>query len=158
MLVAEVAEERRCMFTVQVLLPVEIGESTFADAEPVQGPSTRNSSGSSTGSSGNKRRLRRSLKQQGGGDTIDSPSTTGATGSAGVQSNTSPSPSPSSSSDNQQQPRGNWRQPKVNSLLALPGGDAYAIVVGAAFQSVTDVHLQRPPMSPPGAEWAQQGR
>jgi hypothetical protein len=152
------------MFTVQVLLPVEIGESTFADAEPVQGPSTRSSSGSSTGSSsgssGNKRRLRRSLQQQGGGDTIDSPSTSGAMGSAGVQSNTSPSPSPSSSSSSsdQQQPRGNWRQPKVNSLLALPGADAYAIVVGAAFQSVTDVHLQRPPLSTPGGQLAQQGR
>lgn len=37
-----------------------------------------------------------------------------------------------------------WLQPDVNSIVALPGHDAEAIAVGAAFQSVTAHHLVHP--------------
>ena len=50
-----------------------------------------------------------------------------------------------SSSNNNSGSADSWTQPQVNSILALPGADAAAIAVGAAFQSVTDFHLQRPP-------------
>lgn len=108
----------------EVLLPVEIGEATFVDAEPVvtsadgvgvgdsgsldASSGQRNQNGSNGSSSG-------SSSDSGGGDVI----------------------------------RIRWTQPKVNTILALPGGDAFAIAVGAAFQSVTDVHLQRPPLPAP---------
>eukprot|EP00775_Hariotina_reticulata_P007883 gene7883-8079_t len=39
-----------------------------------------------------------------------------------------------------------WMQPDVASIIALPGDDAAVVAVGAAYQSVTRHHLQRPPL------------
>jgi hypothetical protein len=92
----------------EALLPVEMGTTTFDDADPVQSGSTDVSAGSSTASG----------SSQSGG----------STGSSDASSNQT------------------WTQPKVNAIIALPGEDAVVIAVAAAFQSVTDVHLQRPPL------------
>jgi hypothetical protein len=39
-----------------------------------------------------------------------------------------------------------WMQPDVASIIALPGDDAAVVAVGAAYQSMTRHHLQRPPL------------
>jgi hypothetical protein len=90
----------------EALLPVEMGTTTFDDADPVQTGSTNAST------------------------------STPASSQSGASTGSS-----DDSSSNQ-----TWTQPKVNAIIALPGEDAAVIAVAAAFQSVTDVHLQRPPL------------
>jgi hypothetical protein len=112
----------------EVLLPVEMGEATFADAEPA--------------------------------DSADSSSSNGGPAVSDNQRNPDGSSNrASSNSMDGDEEEGvlvqRWTQPKVNTILALPGGDAYAVAVGAAFQSVTEVHLQRPPLPDPGSDSTQ---
>jgi hypothetical protein len=112
----------------EVVLPVEMGPATFDDAEPVAAAQSSTGGGasgddaSSSSSSSSQRNPDGTNSKQGGGS-----------GSGGVR-------------------RSTWTQPKVNTIIALPGADAAAIAVGAAFQSVTDVHLQRPPLDPVGSD------
>jgi hypothetical protein len=123
----------------EVLLPVEMGEATFADAEPVVQSADDSSSSSSSddrpAASDNQRNPDGSSNRASSNSNGDSRDR-GEEGGVMLQ---------------------RWTQPKVNTILALPGGDAYAVAVGAAFQSVTDVHLQRPPLPDPGSD-STQGR
>lgn len=120
----------------ETLLPVEMGEATFADAEPVVSSADDSSGSNDSPAVSDKQRNPDGSSNR--GSSSDSDGRDGD-GEGGVL-------------------RQRWTQPKVNSILALPGGDAYAIAVGAAFQSVTDVHLQRPPLPDPGADGSMQGR
>lgn len=115
----------------EVLLPVEIGTETSSAADFVadSGPSpSSRGSGSQSGS---------------GSGPGDAGRSRDSTGSVGGNSRSSGSGSEEA-----------WTQPVVNSILALPGADAAAVAVGAAFQSVTDFHLRCPPLPEPGSREA----
>lgn len=112
----------------EVVLPVEMGPATFDDAEPVA-QSSNTGGGGASGDDASP--ASSSSSSQRNSDGTNSRLGVGSgSGSGSVASST-------------------WTQPKVNTIIALPSADAAAIAVGAAFQSVTDVHLQRPPLPDP---------
>jgi hypothetical protein len=113
----------------ELLLPVGMYAATLADAQPVVDDAASSSGSNGSSSSGGP--------GSGGGSTEQQH----------AQRASQPEGGSSSSSTNKQ----SWQQPEMNSLLALPGDDAAVVAVAAAFQSVTDVHLRRPPLPKPQA-------
>lgn len=122
----------------EVVLPVEMGPATFDDAEPVAQSNPGGDASGDDASPASSSSSSSSQRNPGGTNSRPGRGTGSGSGSGSVG-------------------RSTWTQPKVNTLIALPGADAAAIAVGAAFQSVTDVHLQRPPLPDPAGNDAGPG-
>jgi hypothetical protein len=113
----------------ELLLPVGMTTATFADAQPV-------GSGGDGGGAGG----------EGGGRGAGMLGLPWPATQRDTDTGSSSSSSHDGSGGDEGVPR-SWTQPEMNSLLALPGDDAAVVAVAAAFQSVTDFHLQRPPLA-----------